>query len=170
MVCHSFKRQFFYVLVFVLLLVSQIVYIMVISAQVGSTKVQFIILGKDRLMLRHLRRAQEDQTEFLCSAQSSCKSNSTGADLHTEILEKLLTITSHLTTTAPQMCLTGCAAPGQWVPFILHMTGLLCTCYIAAVRPLLLGVAHTGQKQNSGHTGRCDGLGKEQKHLGLSVK
>lgn len=67
------------------------------------------------------------------------------------------------------MCLTGCAAPGQRVPFILHMTGLQCTCYIAAVRPLLLGVAHTGQKQNSGHTGRCDGLGKEQKHLGLSV-
>lgn len=80
-VYHSFKRQFFYVLVFVLLLVSQIVYIMVISEQVGSTKVQFIILRKDRLMLRHLHRAQEEQTEFLCSAQSSCKSNSTGADV-----------------------------------------------------------------------------------------
>lgn len=34
----------------VLLLVSQIVYIMVVSEQVGSTKVQFIILRKAKLM------------------------------------------------------------------------------------------------------------------------
>lgn len=143
---------------------SQIVYIMAISEQAGSTKVEFIILRKDRLMLRHLPRAQEEQIQFLCSAQSSWDV------LHAEILDKLLSITSHLMSIAPQTCLTGCAARGQQVPFIPLVTDSLCTCYIVAIHLVLLGAAHPGQKQTSGHKGRCDGLGKERKHLGLSVK
>lgn len=68
------------------------------------------------------------------------------------------------------MCLTDCAALGQQVPrFILHVMDSLCTGYVAAVCLVLLGVAHPAQKQTSGHTGRCDGLGKERKRLGLSV-
>lgn len=111
-----------------------------------------------------LPKAQEEQIQCLCSAQSSCKSNSIWAALHTEILD------THLMSIAPWMCLTDCAALGQQVLFIPHVMDSLCMCYIAAVHLVLLGATHPGQKQTSGHTGRCDGLSKERKHLGLSVK
>lgn len=137
---------------------------MVITEQVGSTEVQFIIPRKDRLMLRHLPQAQEEEIQYLCSTQISCKSNSTWTILHTEILDMLFSTASHLMPIAPQLYLTARAALGQRDPFIPHMTDLLCTCYIAAL--VLLGVEHFGQKQTSGHPDRCDGLGKERKRLG----
>lgn len=109
--------------------------------------------------MRHLPRAQEKQFQFLCSNQNSCKSDSTWAALRTGILD------THLMSTAPQTCLTDGAALGHQVPFTLHLMDSLCTSPL-----VLLGVTHPGQKQTSGHTVRCDGLGKERKHLGLSVK
>lgn len=114
--------------------------------------------------MRHLPRAQEEQIQFLCSTQSSCKSNSTWAALHTEILD------THLMPTTSQTSLTDGEALGQRVLFIPHMVDSLCVSYVAAVCLVLLGVTHPGQKQTSGHMGRCDGLSKERKHLALNVK
>lgn len=93
---------------------------MVITEQVGSTEVQFIIPRKDKVMLRHLPQAQEEEIQFLCSTQISCKSNSTWAILQTEILDMLFSIASHLMSTAPQLYLMTCAALRQWDPFIPH--------------------------------------------------
>lgn len=159
-VCHRFKWQYFWVLGFVLLLVSQIVCIIIISEQVGSTKVQFIILRRESIIFRHSQ--SPGGPDFQWRAQSSCKSNYTWAVLHTEILEKSLSITSHFIPIAPQTCLT-VSSPEAAGP--LHPSG---DGHAVHVHVVFLEMAHPGQKQTSGHTGWCDGLGKERKHLGLS--
>lgn len=94
-VCHRFKWHYFWVWGFVLLLMSQIVWIIIISEQVGSTKVQFIILKRESIILRHSQSS--GGADFLWCVQSSCESNYTWAVSHTEILDKSLSTTSHFT-------------------------------------------------------------------------
>lgn len=113
---------------------------------------------RDSIILRHSQSS--GGPDFQWRAQSSC--NYTWAVLHTEILDKSLSITSHFTPIAPQTCLT-VSSPEAAGP--LHPSGDGCAVHVHVV---FLEMAHPGQKQTSGHTGWCDGLGKERKHLGLS--
>lgn len=63
-ICHRFKWQYFWVLSF-FLLVSQIVSKIIISEQVGRTKVKFIILRRESIILRHSQGSGE-QISLVC--------------------------------------------------------------------------------------------------------
>lgn len=80
-------------------------------------------------------------------------------------IQKSLTrhwVSPHFPSTAPQTCLA-VSNPEAAGPLIPQVMDWLCHWNV-----VLLGLAHPGQKQTSGHKGWSDGLGKERKHLGLS--
>lgn len=75
---------------------------------------------------------RENKSNFL-ALLSPPESHSTWAALHAGILDKPLSITAHLMSLAPQTCLAGCAALGQWLPSIPHEADWLCLCCILPI-------------------------------------